>query len=91
METINPSEFQNRRFVEEREQGKKLTRKLTTSKLSKTVIEALRGQKPHDYEGTARLLVLYVMNTLFLSTSKASMKLAYANYMADMDKLCDFT
>lgn len=58
LETINPSEFLEKRFAEERKQGNKHARELTTSKLCETAIEASRDQEPHDYEDTVRLLVL---------------------------------
>lgn len=90
LKTINPNEFLDRRFTEKQKQEKKNARELTTSKLREAVIEASTGQEQHDYEDTARLLVLYVMNTVFLYILKALMKWVYANYVTEMDKMCDF-
>ena len=83
--TLKNAAKPNTPFVRRRFQN---VERLTTTIVREQLLEALKGQSLDDIEDMARLLCLYVIGTLFLTSTSAYMGWLHVHNIEDLNKIC---
>lgn len=77
----------DRRFPRDESEGRTF---LTRKKITTALHQAVMGKKQDDIEDVARLVTLYLLNTLFVPFTSSVTSWSYIDYVADIDAMCSY-